>query len=97
MIMLVNGHRENNSFIIALIQIIIYLQSKAKSKQEIKANANITTSCCPSCSRACNGHSCSQYLHLFIHLKMEDEVTRNKPCRVVTKRVEMFQNEVNQT
>ena len=29
--------------------------------------------------------------------KMEDEVTRNKPCRVVTKRVEMFQNEVNQT
>ena len=27
----------------ALIQIIIYLQSKAKSKQEIEANANMTT------------------------------------------------------
>ena len=25
------------------------------------------SSCCPSCSRACNGHICGQYLHLFIH------------------------------
>ena len=42
-IRIVNGHRENNSFIVALIQIIIYLQSKAKSKQEMEANANMTT------------------------------------------------------
>ena len=43
-IKIVNGHWENNSFInAALIQIIIYLQSKAKSKQEIEANANMTT------------------------------------------------------
>ena len=124
-IMIVNGHRENNSFIVALIQIIIYLQSKAKSKQEIEANVNMTTaqivrlsfkkswkvqspllwyfvaislffsmkgwlflhntwlglsSWCPSCSRACNGHNCGQYFHVFIHFDINAHLNVSVLC-----------------
>ena len=38
------------------------------------------SSCCPSCSRACNGHSCGQYLHLFIHFDINAHLNVSVLC-----------------
>ena len=43
------------------------------------------SSCCPSCSRACNGHSCSQYLHLFIHFDINVHLNVSRRALYATK------------